>query len=57
MANEPGVLDARHKGARKTKILVVRPDRIGDVVLSTPVLEALRHNYPDSELQLLVRDA
>ncbi len=57
MATEPGILDARHKGARKTKILVVRPDRIGDVVLSTPVLEALRHHYPDCDLQMLVRDA
>ena len=56
MAIDSGVLEARHKGARKTKILVIRPDRIGDVVLSTPVLEALRHNYPDAELQLLVRD-
>lgn len=41
----------------KTRILVVRPDRIGDVVLSTPVLEALKHHYPAAEIQMLVRDA
>jgi heptosyltransferase-3 len=41
---------------QKTKIVVIRPDRIGDVVLSTPVLEALKHHYPDAEIMLLVRD-
>src|SRR5579871_953959 len=43
--------------ARRQKILVVRPDRIGDVVLSTPVLEAIKHESPDSEIHMLVRDA
>lgn len=43
--------------AGKTRILVVRPDRIGDVVLSTPVLEALRHHYPNAEIHMLVRDS
>jgi lipopolysaccharide heptosyltransferase II len=42
---------------KKIKILVVRPDRIGDVVLSTPVLEALKHHYPHAEIHLLVRDS
>jgi len=40
----------------KRRILVVRPDRIGDVVLSTPVLEALKRHIPNSEIHLLVRD-
>src|SRR5438105_3224858 len=39
------------------KILVVRPDRIGDVVVSTPVIEGLKNRYPDSEIYFLVRDA
>ena len=30
------------------RILIVRLDRIGDVVLSTPVIKALRGAYPDA---------
>jgi lipopolysaccharide heptosyltransferase II len=37
------------------KILIVRLDRIGDVVLSTPVIKALRAAYPDSHIAFLVR--
>jgi lipopolysaccharide heptosyltransferase II len=37
------------------RILVIRPDRIGDVVLSVPVLEALRHQWPDAYLAMMVR--
>lgn len=36
------------------RILVVRTDRIGDVVLSTPVLKALRQNYPQSHIAIMV---
>ena len=35
------------------RILVVRPDRIGDVVLSLPVLDALRHRWPKAYLAML----
>lgn len=38
------------------RILVVRPDRIGDVVLSTPVFEVLKRHYPRSHLTVMVRD-
>ncbi len=37
------------------RILVVRLDRIGDVVLSTPVLQALRHQYPHAFIAMMVR--
>lgn len=37
------------------RILVIRLDRIGDVVLSTPVLQALRTAYPDAFLAMMVR--
>ena len=37
------------------RILVVRPDRIGDVVLSTPLVRALRKHFPDAHLAELVR--
>ncbi|MEK6568427.1 MAG: hypothetical protein AABZ27_06815, partial [Candidatus Omnitrophota bacterium] len=36
------------------RILVVRTDRIGDVVLTTPVLRALRENYPASHIAMMV---
>lgn len=41
--------------ARYKRILVTRTDRIGDVVLSTPVLKALRMAYPCAYLAMLVR--
>jgi len=39
------------------KILVVRPDRVGDVVLSTPVFDVLKRHYPKSSITLMIRDA
>jgi len=36
------------------KILVVRTDRIGDVVLTTPAIKALRQAYPASHISVLV---
>jgi lipopolysaccharide heptosyltransferase II len=38
----------------KEKILVVRTDRIGDVILSTPVLEAIKSSYPKSHVTMMV---
>jgi len=37
------------------RILVIRLDRIGDVVLSTPVLEELRKAYPQAFIAMMVR--
>lgn len=36
-------------------ILVIRADRIGDAVLSTPVLEALQKSLPQAKLKFMVR--
>lgn len=36
-------------------ILVVRCDRLGDVILSTPVFEVIRRHYPDARLVAMVR--
>lgn len=41
---------------RSPRILVARPDRIGDVILSTPVIAALRKQYPNAHITFLVRD-
>ncbi len=37
------------------RILVVRPDRLGDVVLSTPVLDSIKRHYSMSQLTVLVK--
>ncbi len=37
------------------KILIVRLDRMGDVVLSTPVIKAIRGAYPESHIAMMVR--
>lgn len=39
------------------KILVIRLDEIGDMVLSTPFLRELRRNYPKAEITLVVKPA
>ncbi|MBI4355718.1 MAG: lipopolysaccharide heptosyltransferase II [Candidatus Omnitrophica bacterium] len=40
----------------RQRILVIRLDRLGDVVLSLPVLSALRAAYPQAHLAMLVRN-
>ncbi|MFA4889930.1 MAG: lipopolysaccharide heptosyltransferase II [Candidatus Omnitrophota bacterium] len=39
---------------RYKRILIVRTDRIGDVLLSTPVIENLRRAYPDAYIAVMV---
>lgn len=41
----------------RRRILVIRPDRIGDVTLATPVIRALRQSYPKGYIAALVRPA
>lgn len=36
------------------KILLIRTDRVGDVVLTTPALRAVRKNFPEAVIHLLV---
>lgn len=36
------------------KILIVRTDRIGDTLLSTPVIKALRDAYPDAHIAMMI---
>ncbi|MCA9752422.1 MAG: glycosyltransferase family 9 protein [Gemmatimonadetes bacterium] len=37
------------------RVLIVRTDRIGDVVLATPLIRALRKSFPEAHLAALVR--
>ena len=39
------------------RILVIRLDRLGDVILSTPVLQALRQQFPHAFIAMMVRPA
>ncbi len=39
------------------RILVIRLDRLGDVILSTPVLDALRRKFPHAFIAMMVRPA
>ena len=38
------------------RILIIRPDRIGDVVLSTPIPRELKKTYPDCFIGVLLRE-
>ena len=37
------------------KILIIKPAAIGDVLLATPVIENLRHHFPDAEIYFLTQ--
>jgi heptosyltransferase-2 len=37
------------------KILIIKPGAIGDTLLSTPVIENLRFNFPDAEINYLTQ--
>jgi heptosyltransferase II len=37
------------------KILVIKPGAIGDVLLSTPVIQNLRHNFPAAKINFLTQ--
>ncbi len=47
---------SREEGKINQRFLVVRTDRIGDVVLSTPVLTAIKSSYPGAYVAMLVRE-
>ncbi len=40
---------------KQKRILIVRPDRIGDVVLSTPIPREIKRQFPESFVAVLVR--
>src|SRR5882724_11738277 len=54
----PGVIRASRKAqkrpAKTARILLVRPDHLGDLVLATPVLQALRDQLPQAQITMLV---
>ncbi len=38
------------------KILIIRLDRIGDVILSTPAIRAVRQTFPQADISLLIKE-
>ena len=38
---------------KPAKILIIRNDRIGDLVLTLPALEVLRRKFPEAEISLM----
>jgi lipopolysaccharide heptosyltransferase II len=42
-------------GVAKEKIAVVLPNHLGDVVMATPALRALRRSRPEAEIQAVIR--
>lgn len=51
-SNQDQILPAKKNPIR---ILVIRTDRMGDVILSTPVLTALKRTFPTGRVDMLVR--
>jgi len=39
---------------KSKRILIIRPDRIGDVILSTPLIREIKRTFPDSFLAVMV---
>ena len=48
-------MDAKSAGAEYSRILVTIPNWVGDVVLATPVLAALRAHFADARITYLMR--
>lgn len=46
--------EAKNQKHDYKRILIVRTDRIGDVLLSTPVIKALRDEYPHAYIAMMV---
>lgn len=45
---------ATQAAAAAPRILLIRPDHLGDLVLTTPVLDALRTHIPDAQITMMV---
>jgi len=42
--------------ARPSRILIISLRRIGDLLLTTPVIRSVRHAWPEAEIDVLVFD-
>jgi heptosyltransferase-2 len=53
----PKYLPAVHDSPSAPNVLAVRFSSIGDVLLTTPLLRAIRHRHPDSQLTVVTKAA
>lgn len=44
----------RRPAAAPTRLLLIKPDHLGDLLLATPALRTLRHSLPDAQITALV---
>jgi ADP-heptose:LPS heptosyltransferase len=45
---------SKRDAASKPRILLIRPDHLGDLVLTTPILAALRKHIPDAHITMMI---
>lgn len=50
----PRIQRARKQSGKNPRILLLRPDHLGDMVLATPVLDALRAQLPEAHIAMMV---
>src|SRR5215475_13591395 len=50
----PAAGRARRRSGQQLRILLVRPDHLGDLVITTPVLAAMREHVPEAEMTIMV---
>ncbi len=50
-----GWMKDNHENLQPRRILIVRTDRIGDVILTLPMAQVLRKRYPDAFIGMLVQ--
>src|SRR5688572_23143422 len=54
--NDPAVI-AAEKNAAPRAVLILKVDTLGDLVVFAPVLQCLRHAWPDTRLVVVIRRA
>lgn len=54
---EIGTIDLPVDRNPTIKTLIIRFSSVGDIVLSSPLIRALRHRFPDMQMDFLVKDA
>lgn len=55
-SNSLGLTDAKIRLKGPARILVIRTDKLGDVILSTPVFEVIKRHYSKSFLAVMVKE-
>ncbi|HEX3640898.1 MAG TPA: hypothetical protein VHV10_06390, partial [Ktedonobacteraceae bacterium] len=58
MLGAPGTYATARRSSKETiqapRILLIRPDHLGDLVMTTPVLQALREQAPNAHITMMV---